>query len=97
MGLSKLSKQCEKCKYKDDCDEKRMAACAVANYEPMLADAASELTQTIMQPISAKPPELRNVWIDENTKIQIDLNDITEQLKRDFYKEIGCPSLNYGA
>ncbi len=30
MGLSKLSAECEKCKYRGSCDNKRMAACAVA-------------------------------------------------------------------
>lgn len=93
---SKLYKQCEKCNYKDDCDEKRMAACAVANYEPMLATAAAELTQPIMQPMAVKH-DYRDIWIDENTTITIDLEDLKEQMQRDFYKSVGLPGLEFGA
>lgn len=34
MGsISKLSDKCEKCHYKDTCDNKRMVACAVVEQE----------------------------------------------------------------
>lgn len=33
-GLSKLHNKCKKCKYKDDCNNKRMVACGVMTLSP---------------------------------------------------------------
>lgn len=38
-----------------------------------------------------------DIKIDANTTITIDLEDLKEQMKRDFYKSAGLPGLNFGA
>lgn len=93
---SKLHKRCEKCKYKDDCDEKRMVACGYIHKPPLMAEMSVPSVMDLAQPIMAKPPELRNVWIDANTTIQIDLNDIAKQMEKDFYRSIGCHGFDFG-
>lgn len=82
---NKLYEQCKKCKYKDDCDEKRMVACAYMRNEPMLADASAEIAAPVMQPIIVKH-DYRNIKVGENTTITIDLVDL-EELKRQLERE----------
>ena len=96
MGLSKLHSKCEKCKHKDDCNEKRMAACAYINEPPLMAEMSAPLTQDIAAPVLRKH-DYRDIWIDENTTITIDLEDLKEQMRRDFYKSVGLPGLEFGA
>ena len=33
--------------------------------------------------------DLRNIKIDENTEVTIDLEELKEQIKKDFYKQVG--------
>ena len=95
--LSKTSEECKACKYFDDCDSKRMVMCAMAEMPPqILAPAAESATSPLMQDMAFKH-DYRDIWIDSNTTVTIDLEDVKKQIKRDFYKTLNCPWLNYGA
>lgn len=90
MGLSKTSAVCNHCEHFDDCDNKRMEACAVIVPERQLAQSVSSpLAEPLMQEMAVKH-DYRNVKIAENTTVTIDLVEVKEQLKKDFYKQLGC-------
>lgn len=70
--LSKLSDQCKKCPHVDNCDNKRMVACAMSDYkQPMVEPRTVNINVPAMQPI------LRDASLQAQ---------IAEQLKKDFYK-----------
>lgn len=96
-SLSKLHEKCNKCKYKykDSCDNKRIIACEIAELpEPNIMSSsvpnAEPLAQSLLMP---NTPITINMG--EYGTINTSLEEIQEQLKRDFYKDlnIGC---NYG-
>lgn len=96
-----LSKECEKCLYKDDCDEKRMEACMAAEStykqpESLIAPAASETIAPLVQDMAIKH-EYRDIKIDANTTVTIDLEDIKKKLELEIYKSLGCPFAQFGA
>ena len=88
MGnLSKLAPECELCEHRDSCDTKRMVACAYLNKPQYLEQATADIVNPLTQDILVKH-EYRDVWIDENTTVTIDLEDIKKQLVKDFYKKL---------
>lgn len=95
MGsLSRLSKMCRECPFKEKCSKKRMNE---ERYlpEPMLASATIPSTEELAAPILRKH-DYRNVKVAENTTITIDLEELKEQMKQDFYKSVGF-GLHFGA
>lgn len=95
MGnLTRLSKKCRECPFKDKCSKKRMEAEAHLP-EPMLASAtmpsAAELSALIL-----KEHDYRDVKIAEGMTVTIDLEELKKQMEQDFYKSIGL-GLNFGA
>lgn len=95
MGsLSRLSKMCRERPFKEKCSKKRMKA---ERYlpEPMLASATIPSTEELAAPILRKH-DYRNVKVAENTTITIDLEELKEQMKQDFYKSVGF-GLHFGA
>lgn len=94
MGLSRLAEKCMVCPFRDKCDKKRMEA--EAYMEPSLSmpytgDNVSKMGQQM-----AVRHDYRDIKIDKNTTVTIDLEDVKEQLKKDFYKSVGF-GINYGA
>lgn len=79
MVYSELDERCKKCVNRDFCKDKRLAACA-----------AMPLTQDLTQPLLVKH-DYRDIKIDANTTVTIDLEKLKEQLKERF-----CP-FDYGA
>jgi hypothetical protein len=75
---SKLSEKCKKCPHVNNCNNKRMEACAVMEVirEPNLRP---NITVPLAMPITA--PVLRDTSIQAQIAEQI-----AEQLKKDFYK-----------
>lgn len=81
MGsLSKISPKCKKCKYLEICKNKRLVACAY--YEQ---PKVNELTASITLP-NARKIDTRDIYLDENTKITIDVEDIKRELSLRFVK-----------
>lgn len=95
MGsLSRLSKKCRECPFKDKCSKKRMEAEAYLP-EPMLASAAMPSAAEMASPI-LREHDYRNVKVAERMTLTIDLEELKEQMKQDFYKSVGL-GLNFGA
>ncbi len=61
--------------------------------ESIMQPLTQPLTQPIMQPLLV-PHDYRNVKVGENTTITIDLEELKEQMTKDFYKNVG---LMFGA
>ena len=95
MGVyDKLSDECEKCEYRDNCNEKRMATCQYIKQQPLIADLTQSCTASAMADIAVKH-DYRDIKIDKDTTVTIDLEDIKKQIEKDLYKHL-CP-FNYGA
>lgn len=71
---SKLAKRCMTCRYKDTCQNKRMEA--YAYLQPATQNNMAELVQPMLKKV-----DLRDIKIDVNTTVTIDLEQIKEQLK----------------
>ena len=79
MGsFSKLSTKCKNCKYLEICKNKRLVACAY--YEQ---SKVNELTASNTLP-NARKIDTRDIYLDENTKITIDVEDIKRELNSQF-------------
>lgn len=95
MGsLSRLSKKCRECPFKEKCSKKRMEA---ERYlpEPMLASATMPSIEGLAAPV-LKQHDYRNAKVAEGMTITIDLEELKEQMKQDFYKSVGL-GLHFGA
>lgn len=90
-ALSKLDSRCEKCKYKDGCNNKRMMACALAEMpKNNMKSATIPNNQPLTQPLSIKHTPI-TIKMGEYGTIHTSLEDVVENLNRELYK--GC---NYG-
>lgn len=89
MGLSRLSAKCRACPFVDKCEHKEMEA--LAYLEPAAMPVAMEATQPLLI-----PHNYRDVKIDANTTITIDLEELKEQMEQEFYKQAGL-GLQFGA
>lgn len=63
--------------------------------EPMLASASMPSSAELASPILRKH-DYRDVKVAESTTITIDLEELKEQMKQDFYKSVGL-GLHFGA
>ena len=78
-ALSRLSIQCKRCRFVKTCDHKQMEALSY------IAPATSNVSLPITQPI-LKKHDLREIKLDTGTTVTIDLEEMKEQAKKDFYK-----------
>lgn len=93
--LTKLHEKCKKCKYRDSCDNKRMIACEIAELpKSNMMSSSVPNTEPLTQPVLI-PNTPITINMGEYGTINTSLEEIQEQLKREFYKDlnIGC---NYG-
>lgn len=96
MALSKVSEICKHCEHYNDCDNKRMEACAyIIPKEPLAQNGNQPLTQPLMQAMAVKH-DYRNIKIAENTTITIDIEELKKKMREDFYKNLGCGFLMEG-
>lgn len=95
MGLSKQYEKCEVCKYKNDCDNKRMVACAYIQKPNVLSPLVNDVSQPLTQDLAVKH-DYRDIYIDVNTTITIDLEEIKRNIAKEISKELHC-GLDFGA
>ena len=91
MNLSVLDEHCRSCEYVNDCNKKRMAACAYMRLKPQ--NLASDVAESYSMPAAADMAvkhKYRDVKIAEGVTVTIDLENIKKQLERDFYKQLNC-------
>lgn len=79
--------ECQACRYRADCKNKRLVACKYM--EPARSSAAEGVAQSVTAPVLA-PHEYRDVKIGENTTVTIDLVDVKKKIQGDFYRALGC-------
>ena len=91
MSLSVLDEHCNSCEYVNDCDIKRMAACAYMQLKPqnLAAPTAESFAMPVASDVAVKH-SYRDVKIAEGVTVTIDLEDVKKQLERDFYKQLNC-------
>lgn len=97
MGsIIKTASICRICPYKDECNNKRLESCAFVEVEKQnSAPLLQENTTSCAAPILRKH-SYRDIRLAENTTVTIDLMEIKEQLKKDFYRQSGL-GIDYGA
>lgn len=97
MGfITKTASICQICPYKDECDNKRLESCAFVEVEKQnSALLLQENTTSCAAPILRKH-SYRDIQLDENTTVTVDLEEIKEQLRKDFYRQVGL-GIDYGA
>ena len=76
-----MAKTCQECQYKDTCDHKRLEALAYID-ENIAAPLMQDIT-TPMRANMAVKHDYRDVKIDTNTTITIDLEEMHEQLQKE--------------
>jgi len=87
--ISKLSDKCKKCPHVNDCDNKRMMACALIQYKPNRIDAMAPITMPHTQPISRVVNPI-TINMGEHGTINTPLEEIAEKIKKDLYKNLNC-------
>lgn len=85
--ISRLSEECRKCPFVSKCDNKRMEA--MLYMEPNVASSASvDYVAPVLADILVKH-DYRDIKVGENTTITIDVEELKQQMKEDFYRELG--------
>ena len=74
-SLTAESPRCQKCSYRDDCNDKRLVACAYINPAMATTGLISNVTMTAKNPVTNQ--------ITINIK-----RSITDEIARDFQREI---------
>lgn len=89
-ALSKLHDKCKKCKYKDECGEKRMVACGIAELpQTNTENIAMPSVEPYGASIARKETTI-TIYRGENCTIDTSLEEIKRQIEEDFYKNIRC-------
>ena len=86
MGLSRVAKACQECRYSEACNHKRMEALAYID-EPMMANVSNAIGATVMAPVLAKHG-YRDIKIDADTTITIDLEEMKRELNRSLMPQL---------
>lgn len=81
MGLSRLSKKCQACRYVNTCDHNKLESLAYMS-ESFLT-ARSEILSSVLQ-----PHNYREIYIDKDTKVTIDLEEIKENINKTIQQSI---------
>lgn len=89
MSLKVLSEQCRSCEYVNDCDKKRMAACAYIQPQNIAEATAESYAMPVAADMAVKH-RYRDVKIAEGVTVTIDIEDMKKQIERDFYKQLNC-------
>lgn len=87
-SISRLSRKCRSCPYVSKCSMKRLES-EVYMVEPNLAaSAAVPSGAEMVQPMAVKH-DYRNIKISEGVTITIDVEELKEQMQKDFYRKVG--------
>ena len=85
--ISKLSDKCKSCSNVDNCDNKRMVACAMKEFKPNIANAIAHTTMSPIQPVLRIEHPI-TINIGYYGTIDTSLEDIADNLNKDLYKDI---------
>lgn len=86
LCLSKVSEICKSCELYDDCNNKKIEACACLIPKESLANPSTQQsTEPIVADMAVKHKYM-DIKITENTTVTIDLEKLKKKIKKDFYK-----------
>ncbi|MFR5739574.1 MAG: hypothetical protein ACLUEC_10380 [Coprococcus sp.] len=86
-SLSRMATKCRNCPFVSKCEKKRMEA---ATYiEPNLTMPATIPSVAEMVSPMVVKHDYRDIKVDENTTITIDLEEMKRQMTKDFYRKAG--------
>lgn len=89
QAISKLSDECKKCLHVNDCNNKRMVACAMREWKPNAVNATASITMPPVQPMLKIEHPIK-INMGEYGSVNTSLEEIAEKLKKDFYKNLNC-------
>ena len=98
ITISKTDERCEMCEYKDDCDEKRMVMCAMAEL-PQPEQYAEKAAEAVSMPLAncaCVKHEFRRIKIAPNTYVTIDIEEEKKKLSEALTKHLRCDFLQNG-
>jgi len=87
--ISELSDECKKCPHVNNCENKRMAACALKEWKPNIVDNTLSITMPIAQPILRIENPI-TINMGEYGTINTSLEEIAEKIKKNLYKNLNC-------
>lgn len=87
--ISKLSDECRKCSYLDNCDNNRMVVCAMEEWKPNMADVVAPTITPLSQPMLRIEHPI-TINMGEYGTMNTSLEEISEKIKKDFYKNLNC-------
>lgn len=86
-SISRLSQKCRSCPYVSKCSMKRLES--EACMEPNLAASATVPSGAEMLRPMAVKHDYRDIKISEGVTITIDVEELKEQMQKDFYRKVG--------
>ena len=88
-SITKTASICLICPYKDKCDNKRLESCAFVEVEKQNSAPCSQKNTVANTAPVLRKRQYRDIRLDENTTVTVDLQEIKEQLRKDFYRQLG--------
>jgi hypothetical protein len=98
ITFSKTDERCLKCEHFDDCDNKRMVMCAMAEL-PLPEQYAEKATETVSMPLAndiCVKHDYRQIKIAPNTTVTIDLEEEKKKLQEELTKHLRCDFSQWG-
>lgn len=86
-SISRLSQKCRSCPYVSKCSMKRLES--EAYMEPNLVVSATVPSGAEMLRPMAVKHDYRDIKISEGVTITIDVEELKEQMQKDFYRKVG--------
>lgn len=97
MGsVSKTTSMCSICPCKDECDNKRLESCAFVEVEKQNSAPYSQRNTVDYTAPVLRKHKYTDIHLDKDTSVTVDLEEIKEQLRKDFYRQAGL-GIDYGA
>lgn len=90
-----MASKCRNCDKRDTCDYKKMELCAYIEEPPLMAEITMPTAADLIQPMMIKH-DYRDIKVNENTTITIDVEELKRQMEKDIYKAVGL-GIDYGA
>lgn len=90
MGfITKTASICRICPYKDECNNKRLESCAFVEVEKQNSAYYSRKNTVANTAPVLRKHQYRDIHLDKDTSVTVDLLEIKEQLRKDFYRQLG--------
>ena len=90
MGsITKTASICRICPYKDECNNKTLESCVFVEVEKQNSAPCSQKNTVANTAPVLRKHQYRDIHLDKDTSVTVDLLEIKEQLRKDFYRQLG--------